>query len=159
MLGSDRHLTSLLWHFYNHKNLPYSWWCRCSVDERWFYLAVFLLWAKFSPTQPYTAMGTIFQGEHIRPHPKWTATTCSSHFWEKLISCPRLWEGTLPLQTSRVTGVNPPTRGRFTAVDKNHLSALCWLSPNRPDRAALGQSHHSKKSLIELKMNRQDTSQ
>ena len=95
------------------------------------------------------------RGEHIRPHPKWPATTCSSDFWEKLISCPRLWVGSLLLRTSRVTGVNSPTRGRFTATDRNHLSAVCCLSPNRPDRAPLGQSHHSKKCLIELNMNRQ----
>lgn len=113
---------------------------------------ILFLQAKFSPTQPYTARGQFFRSEHIRPLPNWTATTCSSDFWEMLISCPRLWEGSLLLQTSRVTGVNSPTRGRFTAMDRNHLSALCCLSPNRPDRAALGQSHRSEKCPeLELK--------
>lgn len=129
------------------------------MDGRWFYLAISLSWAKFSPTQPLTEMGTIFfEAKHVRPLPKWAATTCSSDFWEKFFSCPGLWEGSLLLQTSRVTGVNSPTRGRFTAMDRNHLSALCCLSPSRQDRAALGQSHHSKKCLAELKLNRQDSS-
>lgn len=165
MLCSGRFFSSikplLSWHFYNHRKLPSA----GGADVQWmgdgFILLFFLLRAKFSPTRPCTATGTIFcflRGEHVRPLPNWTATTCSSDFWEKLISCPRLWEGSLLLQTSRVTGVNSPTRGRFTAADRNHLSALCCLSPNRPDRAALGQSHRSKKCLIELKMNRRDTS-
>lgn len=124
-----------------------SWPCRCWMDRRWFYLAISRSRAKFSPTQSLTELGTILRGEHVRQLPKWAATTCSSDFWEKFFSCPRLWEGNLPLQTSRVTGVNSPTRGRFTAMDRNHLSALCCLSPSRRDRAALGQSRHWKCEL------------
>ncbi|AWO99126.1 Hypothetical protein SMAX5B_013310 [Scophthalmus maximus] len=83
--------------------------------------------------------------------PDWTATTCSpSDFWEKLISCPGLREGSLLLllQTSRVTGVNSPTRGRFTA--KEQQPSISGLLPvTRQSR--LGPNHFKKKFLIELK--------
>lgn len=71
-------------------------------------------------------------------------------FRERKIICPRQWESSVELQTSRVTGVNLPTRGPFTDMDRNHLSALCCLTPHR---VALGWSYGSKK-YPELEMNR-----
>lgn len=87
--------------------------------------------------------GHVLWSKYIHQHPNWTATTCSSDFWERLISCPGLWEESLLLQTSRVTGVNSPTRGRFTDRDRNHLSALCCHQTGQTEHA-FGQSHNSK---------------
>ena len=52
-------------------------------------------------------------------------------FWEELFSCPGLPEGSVRYRRAGVTGVNSPTRGRFTARDRNHPSEVCSLSPNQ----------------------------
>lgn len=80
--------------------------------------------------------------------PTGPATTCLSISGKSSSAAPGCEREVCRYRQSRVTGVNSPTRGRFTAIDRNHLSAPCCLSPNRTDRAASGQSHHSKKNRV-----------
>lgn len=98
----------------------------------------------------FTATGTIFFSEastSIR-FPTGPATTCSSISGKSSSAAPGCERGVCRYRQSRVTGVNSPTRGWFKAIDRSHLSAPCCLSPNRTDRAALVQSHHSKKNIV-----------
>ena len=125
------------------------------------FILLFFIPEPNSHPRSYTQQwGHSLRSEHIRPQPNWTAIPPAHQFSgnssSAALGCER---GVCSLlQTSGVIGVNSPTRGRFTAMDRNHLSALCCLSPNEPDRAALSQSHHSEKCPKELKMNRWDTS-
>ena len=106
-------------------------------------------------TPMFTAMGTIFfffsrracpSASQLGPLPP--ARPISGKSSSAAPGCER---GVCRYRQSRVTGVNSPTRGRFTAIDRNHLSAPCCLSPNRTDRAALGQSAHTHKKIQSIK--------